>query len=83
MRSFLRENKKGAIIVCINGRKWWHWAVVKAVEDTGAERIIFKDAFIKKKGFKKIKCTTRKATKQKPHIIKPTHAFFITQKNKV
>ena len=74
MKTFLNEEDHRVIIICINGKEWDHWAVIERITKT---KIYFYDAILPD-SFDRKACSTTVAS---PHLIKPTHVFFIKKFN--
>ena len=64
-----------AILMAVNGYMWDHWSVISHVTDT---HIYFFDS-LKLKNFLRSRCTIIKATKARPHLLCPSHAYFLSK----
>lgn len=71
---FLQE-KNRAVLMAINGYGWDHWSVVSSITDN---QIFFFDSR-KLRTFLRSRCTTIKATKNRPHLLCPTHTYFLSK----
>jgi hypothetical protein len=72
--NFLQE-KNRAVLMAINGYSWDHWSVVSNINEN---QIFFFDSR-KLRSFLRSRCTTIKATKNRPHLLCPTHTYFLSK----
>ena len=79
MINFLDNEDKHAILICLGGRIWDHWSVVDSITNN---QIRFFDSDSLKR-LNRNRCTTQKETKARPHILLPTHTYFISGKKKI
>ncbi len=69
---FLKEEDR-AIIVNLGGKDWRHWTVVESISE---HQLRFYDSVLLKRMNRQF-CTTQKATKTRPHSLRPTRVIFI------
>jgi len=74
MISFLDGGSKRAILIGLGGRMWDHWSIVHAISD---RQIYFFDSY-KLKSLKRSRCTTIRPTTARPHVLCPTHTYFLS-----
>jgi hypothetical protein len=74
MMLFLDSGSKRAILVGVGGRLWDHWSIVHAISD---RQVYFFDSH-KLKSLKRIRCTTVRPTAARPHLLCPTHTYFLS-----
>jgi len=74
MTHFLDENDKSAILIGLGGPSWDHWTIVDSITD---KQIRFFDSH-KCKRFNRNRCTTTKVTSSRPHMLCPTHTYFLS-----
>jgi hypothetical protein len=74
MMAFLDGNTKAAILIGLGGRMWDHWSIVHAISD---RQIYFFDSY-KLKNLKRCRCTTTRSTAARPHMLCPTHTYFLS-----
>jgi hypothetical protein len=74
MMSFLDGGSKRAILIGLGGRMWDHWSIVHAISD---RQIYFFDSY-KLKTLTRGRCTTIRATAARPHLLCPTHTYFLS-----
>jgi hypothetical protein len=74
---FLKE-KNRAVLMAINGYSWDHWSVVSNINEN---QIFFFDSR-KLRSFLRSRCTTIKATKNRPHLLCATHTYFLSKECK-
>jgi hypothetical protein len=74
MISFLDGGSQRAILIGLGGRMWDHWSIVHAISD---RQIYFFDSY-KLKSLKRSRCTTIRHTAARPHLLCPTHTYFLS-----
>ena len=74
MMSFLDGGSKRAILIGVGGRMWDHWSIVHAISD---RQVYFFDSH-KLKSLKRSRCTTVRHTAVRPHLLCPTHTYFLS-----
>lgn len=74
MMAFLDGGSKRAILIGLGGRSWDHWSIVHAISD---RQIYFFDSY-KLKSLKRSRCTTIRPTTARPHVLCPTHTYFLS-----
>jgi hypothetical protein len=74
MMSFLDGGSKRAILIGVGGRMWDHWSIVHAISD---RQVYFFDSH-KLKSLKRSRCTTVRTTAARPHLLCPTHTYFLS-----
>ena len=74
MMSFLDGGNKRAILIGLGGPMWDHWSIVHAISD---RQIYFFDSH-KLKSLKRSRCTTIRSTSARPHLLCPTHTYFLS-----
>lgn len=74
MMSFLDGGSKRAVLIGVGGRMWDHWSIVHAISD---RQVYFFDSH-KLKSLKRSRCTTIRPTTARPHLLCPTHTYFLS-----
>jgi len=74
MLAFLGGGSKRAILIGLGGRMWDHWSIVHAISD---RQIYFFDSY-KLKTLTRSRCTTIRPTAARPHLLCPTHTYFLS-----
>lgn len=74
MVGFLDGGGKRAVLIGVGGRMWDHWSIVHAISD---RQIYFFDSH-KLKSLKRSRCTTVRPTTARPHLLCPTHSYFLS-----
>jgi hypothetical protein len=74
MMAFLDGGSKRAILIGVGGRMWDHWSIVHAISD---RQVYFFDSH-KLKSLKRSRCTTVRPTSLRPHLLCPTHTYFLS-----
>ena len=74
MMSFLDGGRRRAVLIGLGGRMWDHWSIVHAISD---RQIYFFDSY-KLKSLKRSRCTTIRPTAVRPHLLCPTHTYFLS-----
>ncbi len=72
--SFIDSGEDRTILICLGGHVWSHWTIVDSISQ---KQIKLYDSFILKH-LNRNRCTTQKASTARPHVIIPTHTFFIS-----
>lgn len=67
--------KSRAVLMAINGYEWDHWSVVSHISEN---KIFFFDS-LKLRSFLRSRCTIVKATKKRPHLLCPSHTYFLAR----
>jgi len=76
MMRFLDEGDKRAILICLSGPMWDHWSIVNEIT---ARQIRFFDSH-KLRRLNRTRCTTTRSTSRRPHVLCPTHTYFLSMK---
>ena len=74
MMSFLTSGEKRAILIGLGGHLWDHWSIVHAITN---RQIYFFDSY-KLKALLRSRCSTTHATAARPHLLCPTHTYFLS-----
>ena len=74
MMRFLKEHKRGAILMALSGPYWDHWTIVHSIS---AKQIRFFDSH-KLRRLDRSRCTTTEANASRPHVLCPTHTYFLS-----
>jgi hypothetical protein len=74
MISFLNSGEKRAILIGLGGHMWDHWSIVHAITN---RQIYFFDSY-KLKILPRCRCSTTHATAARPHLLCPTHTYFLS-----
>jgi len=74
MLSFLDGGSKRVILIGVGGPAWDHWSIVHAISE---RQIHFFDSY-RLKCLKRSRCTTTRSTSARPHILCPTHTYFLS-----
>lgn len=74
---FLDEYDRHAVLIGLGGKIWDHWSVVDSIS---SNQIRFFDSD-RLKRLNRNRCTTQNGTKARPHILYPTHTYFISCDN--
>lgn len=73
---FLHGGRKRAIIICLGGPMWNHWSIVHEITE---RQIRFFDSH-KLRQLNRTRCTTTRSTYRRPHVLSPTHTYFLSSK---
>ncbi len=74
MVRFLEGGEKRAVLICLSGPMWDHWSIVHEIT---AKQIRFFDSH-KLCRLNRNRCTTTRSTSRRPHILCPTHTYFLS-----
>jgi hypothetical protein len=74
MMRFLEGGRKRAILICLSGPMWDHWSIVHSISE---KQIYFFDSH-KLKRLNRSRCTTGRSTASRPHVLCPTHTYFLS-----
>lgn len=74
MMYFLDGEFNRAILICISGPMWDHWSIVHSISE---RQIYFFDSH-KLKRLNRSRCTTIRSTAARPHVLSPTHTYFLS-----
>lgn len=74
MMYFLDGELNRAILICISGPMWDHWSIVHSISE---RQIYFFDSH-KLKRLNRSRCTTIRSTAARPHVLSPTHTYFLS-----
>jgi hypothetical protein len=72
--SFLNGGGKKAVLMCLSGPLWDHWSIVHAITE---KQLYFFDSH-KLKRLNRSRCTTKHSTAARPHVLCPTHTYFLS-----
>jgi hypothetical protein len=75
MMRFLDGGCKRAILVALGGPLWDHWSVVHAISE---RQIHFFDSR-RLRRLNRNRCTTTRSTSTRPHVLCPSHTYFLSQ----
>jgi hypothetical protein len=76
MTRFLDNGGERTILIGLGGPMWDHWSIVHEIT---ARQIRFFDSH-KLRRFNRTRCTTTRSTSQRPHMLCPTHTYFLSLK---
>jgi hypothetical protein len=68
------SSSKRAILICLSGPMWDHWSIVHSISE---KQIYFFDSH-KLKRLNRSRCTTNRSTVARPHVLCPTHTYFLS-----
>ncbi len=71
--AFLAGGEKRALLIGVGGRHWDHWSVSHAISE---KEIYFFDSH-RLRHLKRSRCTTNRPTAARPHLLCPTHTYFL------
>jgi hypothetical protein len=74
MLSFLGGGPKRAVLICLSGLMWDHWSIVHSISE---KQIFFFDSH-RLKRLNRSRCTTKQGTTSRPHVLCPTHTYFLS-----
>lgn len=74
MQEFLSEGHRRAIFIGIGGPVWDHWTIVDSISE---KQIRFFDSH-RLRRLSRSRCATTRSTKTRPHLLCPTHAYFLS-----
>jgi hypothetical protein len=74
MMSFLNGGGPRAILIGLGGPLWDHWSIVESITD---KQIRFFDSY-KLKRLNRGRCGTIRSTTSRPHLLCPTHTYFLS-----
>ncbi len=74
MGEFLEGGSHRAVMLSVSGPVWDHWSVVRSVSD---RQLCFFDSH-RLKRLNRSRCTTTRVTAARPHVLSPTHAYFLS-----
>jgi hypothetical protein len=74
MMAFLEGEPRRAILLGVGGPAWDHWSIVDSVTD---RQVHFFDSH-KLTRLNRTRCTTTRSTTRRPHVLCPTHAYFLS-----
>ncbi|MBU4053224.1 MAG: hypothetical protein KKA41_02555 [Proteobacteria bacterium] len=74
MTHFLEESDKRTILIGLGGPAWDHWTIVHSITE---KQINFFDSH-KLRRLNRNRCTTTKVTSSRPHMLCPTHTYFLS-----
>ena len=74
MIRFLDASGKRAILIGLGGPMWDHWSIVHEIT---ARQIRFFDSH-KLRWLNRTRCTTTRCTSRRPHVLCPTHTYFLS-----
>lgn len=72
--AFLDGGEKRALLIGVGGRHWDHWTVSHAISE---REIYFFDSH-RLRNMKRSRCTTNRPTAARPHLLCPTHTYFLS-----
>ena len=76
MTRFLETDGQRAILMCLSGPLWDHWSIVQEIT---ARQVRFFDSH-KLRQLNRSRCTTTRSTSRRPHILCPTHTYFLSMR---
>jgi hypothetical protein len=74
MKAFLEESDKRSILIGLGGPVWDHWTIVHSIT---SKQIRFFDSH-RLRRLDRNRCTTTKVTSSRPHMLCPTHTYFLS-----
>jgi hypothetical protein len=74
MIRFLEVGEERTILIGLGGPMWDHWSIVHEIT---ARQIRFFDSH-KLRQLNRTRCTTMRSTSRRPHVICPTHTYFLS-----
>jgi len=74
MMAFLHGGEKRAILIGLGGPSWDHWSIVESITE---KQIRFFDSY-KLKRLNRSRCGTIRSTSSRPHLLCPTHTYFLS-----
>lgn len=74
MMSFLSNGGRRAILIGLGGPMWDHWSIVESITE---KQIHFFDSY-KLKRLNRSRCATMRSTSSRPHLLSPTHTYFLS-----
>ena len=74
MSRFLETDGERTILIGLGGPMWDHWSIVHEIT---ARQIRFFDSH-KLRRFNRNRCTTTRSTSRRPHVLCPTHTYFLS-----
>jgi len=74
MMSFINGGGKKTILVGVGGPMWDHWSIVESITD---KQIRFFDSY-RLLRLNRSRCTTIRSTSSTPHVLSPTHTYFLS-----
>ena len=74
MARFLSAGGERAILIGLGGPMWDHWSVVHTITP---RQIRFFDSH-KLRQLNRNRCTTTRSTSRRPHVLCPTHTYFLS-----
>ncbi len=73
MMDFLEGRPRRAILIGLGGPMWDHWSIVHGITE---KQIHFFDSHQLKR-LNRQRCTTTRSTSSRPHVLCPTHTYFL------
>jgi len=73
MMRFINGEGRRTILIGLGGHQWDHWSIVDSITE---KQIRFFDS-LKLKRLNRSRCATTRATSLRPHLIHPTHTYFL------
>jgi hypothetical protein len=74
MMGFINGGGKRAILIGVGGPMWDHWSIVESITE---KQIRFFDSY-KLKRLNRNRCGTIRSTSSRPHLLHPTHTYFLS-----
>jgi hypothetical protein len=74
MMAFLDEGDHRAILIGLGGPVWDHWSIIHSITE---RQIRFFDSH-RLKQLNRTRCTTTRSTASRPHVLCPTHTYFLS-----
>ena len=74
MMGFLNGGGPRAILIGLGGPLWDHWSIVESITE---KQIRFFDSY-KLKRLNRSRCATIRCTSSRPHLLCPTHTYFLS-----
>jgi hypothetical protein len=75
MMAFLEAGADRAVLIGVGGPVWDHWSIVHEITP---RQIRFFDSH-KLRRFNRTRCTTTRSTARRPHVLCPTHTYFLSR----
>ncbi len=74
MMNFLGGGDRRTILIGVGGPMWDHWSIVESITD---KQIRFFDSY-RLKRLNRSRCATMRSTSSRPHVLSPTHTYFLS-----
>jgi len=75
MTRFLDAGARRTILIGLGGRIWDHWSIIHEITP---RQVRFFDSR-RLRQLNRNRCTTTRSTSRRPHVLCPTHTYFLSQ----